>query len=63
MPGSELTVGALEMSPDERVKVLLLTTGLGIGGAEVVVRDLVRSIDRERFNVSVCCLSNLGSIG
>jgi glycosyltransferase involved in cell wall biosynthesis len=46
-----------------RVNVLLLTTGLGIGGAEIVVRDLARNLDRGRFNVSICCLKALGPIG
>jgi glycosyltransferase involved in cell wall biosynthesis len=43
--------------------VLLLTSFLGIGGAEVVVRDLARHLDRHRFNVSVCCLKALGPAG
>jgi glycosyltransferase involved in cell wall biosynthesis len=47
----------------QEVNLLLLTTGLNIGGAEVVVRDLAQTIDRERFNVSICCLKVLGSIG
>jgi glycosyltransferase involved in cell wall biosynthesis len=46
-----------------KANVLLLTSGLGIGGAEGVVRDLARTLDRDRFNVSVCCLKFLGPIG
>jgi len=46
-----------------KINVLQLTTGLGYGGAEVVVRDLVRTVDREHFNMSVCCLTVLGPIG
>ena len=42
---------------------MLLTTGLGLGGAEIVVRDLARSIDSERFNVSICCLKWIGPVG
>lgn len=52
--------------PDDerrRVNVLFLTTGLGIGGAEIVVRDLVRRLDDERFSVSVVCIKDLGAIG
>ena len=48
---------------DRKINVLIVITGLHIGGAEVVVRDLVRAIDRHRFNVSICCLKVLGSIG
>jgi len=47
-----------------KVDVLLLVTGLGIGGAEMVVRDLAHAIDPGRFNVSIiCCLEWLGPIG
>lgn len=51
------------LEPGCRVNLLILTTGLGIGGAEVVVRDLVETLDPERFAVSVCCLKVLGPIG
>jgi glycosyltransferase involved in cell wall biosynthesis len=47
----------------QKVNLLILTTGLHMGGAEVVVRDLAQTIDRERFNVSICCLRAFGSIG
>jgi glycosyltransferase involved in cell wall biosynthesis len=43
--------------------VLQVTTGLGFGGAEIVVRDLARALDRDRFEVSVCCLKELGPVG
>jgi glycosyltransferase involved in cell wall biosynthesis len=46
-----------------RVRVLLAIDGLGIGGAEVVVRDLATELDRRRFDVAVCCTKVLGSIG
>lgn len=51
------------MARPDNVNVLLLTTGLGIGGAEVVVRDLARALDRDRFNVSIGCMAALGPIG
>lgn len=34
--------------------------GMGIGGAEMVIRDLVHHLDRERFEVSVCCTQGVG---
>jgi glycosyltransferase involved in cell wall biosynthesis len=46
-----------------KANILLLTSFLGIGGAETVVRDLARNLDRDRFNVSVCCLKALGPTG
>jgi glycosyltransferase involved in cell wall biosynthesis len=48
---------------DGPTNVLIVTTGLGIGGAEIVVRDLAIGIDRGRFRVTVCCLSVLGLVG
>jgi glycosyltransferase involved in cell wall biosynthesis len=46
-----------------KANVLLLTSALGIGGAETVVRDLAHTLDRDRFDVSVCCLRALGPTG
>jgi glycosyltransferase involved in cell wall biosynthesis len=55
---------ARPLSGDHRkTNLLLLTSALGIGGAEIVVRDLARHLDRDRFNVSVCCLKALGPTG
>jgi glycosyltransferase involved in cell wall biosynthesis len=39
---------------------MLAVGGLGIGGAEVVVRDLARCLDRDWFDVCVCCTKGLG---
>lgn len=43
--------------------MLLTAAGLGIGGAEVVIQRLAQSLDRERFEVAVCCLKSRGTIG
>jgi glycosyltransferase involved in cell wall biosynthesis len=43
--------------------VLIVAAGLGIGGAEVVIRHLLETLDRSRFQVTVCCIKALGSIG
>ena len=54
---------ALE-TPNRRIKVMLAIDGLGLGGAEMVVRDLARRLDHERFEVCICCTKGLGgSIG
>ncbi len=45
------------------MRVLLLTTSLDVGGAEAVVRDLARALDRRRFRVSIGCIRALGPIG
>jgi len=52
------------MTPDDRkANVLLVASSLWIGGAETVIRHLAQTIDRERFNVTVCYLKQLGHIG
>jgi glycosyltransferase involved in cell wall biosynthesis len=43
---------------------MLAIRGLGLGGAEIVVRDLARYLDRESFDVCICCTKGLGgSVG
>lgn len=37
--------------------------GLNIGGVEDVIKHLVQTIDRNRFNVTVCCIKVRGVIG
>ena len=50
--------------PTGETKVMLAIEGLGLGGAEMVVRDLARFLDRDCFDVCVCCTKGLGgSIG
>ena len=39
---------------------MLAIDGLGLGGAEIVVHNLVRSLDRKWFDVCVCCTKGLG---
>jgi glycosyltransferase involved in cell wall biosynthesis len=41
----------------------MLIAGLGLGGAETVVRHLAETIDRDRFNVILGCVKGLGSAG
>jgi glycosyltransferase involved in cell wall biosynthesis len=45
------------------INVLILASHLWIGGAETVMRHLAETIDRRRFNVTVLCLKQRGSIG
>lgn len=49
--------------PRPKINVLLLSAGLNIGGLEVVIQRLAETIDRTRFNVTVCCIKTLGVIG
>lgn len=47
----------------EKTNVLIVAPGLNIGGLEMVIAHLCRYIDKERFNISVCCLKQIGCIG
>jgi len=42
----------------KKTNVLFLTTGLGLGGAERVVLDICKNIDRSKFGVSVMGISS-----
>jgi glycosyltransferase involved in cell wall biosynthesis len=42
---------------------MFLHTSVGIGGAETLLVDLVRRLDRSRFAPELCCLKTLGSLG
>jgi len=46
-----------------KTNLLIVAAGLGIGGAEVVIQHLARAIDRERFNLLICCIKGLGPVG
>ena len=48
---------------DDRVRVVHLVLGLSIGGLEQVVYDLVSKVDRDRFDVRVLCLGEIGVWG
>lgn len=48
---------------ESKTNVLIAVSSLWIGGAETVVRSLAEKIDRARFNLTVCCLKELGTIG
>lgn len=43
--------------------LLIVASHLWIGGAESVIQHLAESISRDRFNVTVCCLKQRGSVG
>lgn len=44
----------------KKIKLMQITHDLAIGGLQQVVVNLCRTIDRERFDVSVLCLRDLG---
>jgi glycosyltransferase involved in cell wall biosynthesis len=42
---------------------MFLTTSLPVGGAETLLADLVRRLDRTRFRPEICCLKGRGTLG
>jgi glycosyltransferase involved in cell wall biosynthesis len=54
---------SVETPVPRRINVLILASSLRIGGAEVVIQNLARTIDRRRFNVTVAHTKDVGHIG
>ena len=48
---------------NNKINLMIAVAGLNIGGAEVVIKHLVKAIDRQRFYVIVCCIKVCGTIG
>lgn len=46
-----------------KIRVLQLTVGFTVGGAELLIRDLCRFIDQEQFDVKAACLKGPGPVG
>lgn len=46
-----------------KIKILILTCSLNVGGAEKHIHDLVLNSDRQKFNFVIVCLYELGAIG
>lgn len=45
------------------LRVMFVLTGMPVGGAEVLLVNLIRRLDRERFAPELCCLKWLGALG
>lgn len=44
----------------KRVNILYLVIGLGIGGTEIQLLELLKKLDREKYNPVVCCIKEKG---
>lgn len=47
----------------DRKKILFLHFALGIGGAERLRYMLLKHIDRDKYDIKLCCIQNKGEIG
>jgi len=45
------------------LRVLFVITSMPVGGAETLLVNLIRQLDRERFSPELCCLKELGPLG
>jgi glycosyltransferase involved in cell wall biosynthesis len=45
------------------LRVMFITTRMAIGGEEVLLVELIRRLDRQRFAPELCCLKFLGELG
>ena len=50
-------------SADHRLRVMFLITSMPVGGAETLLMNLVRGMDRTRFLPEICCLKEPGPLG
>lgn len=49
--------------PRAPLRVMFVNTSLQVGGAETLLVNLVRRMDRERFAPEICCLKEKGALG
>ncbi len=52
-------------TPESRgpLRTMFLITSMPVGGAEVLLLNLVRRLDRRRVAPELCCLKELGPLG
>jgi glycosyltransferase involved in cell wall biosynthesis len=45
------------------LRVMFVITSMPVGGAETLLAELIRRLDRSRFRPELCCLKRLGPLG
>lgn len=45
------------------LRVMFVCTSMPVGGAEILLTDLIRGMDRQRFAPELCCTKDLGPLG
>jgi glycosyltransferase involved in cell wall biosynthesis len=45
------------------LKIMFVITDMRVGGAETLLVNLIRKLDRSRFSPELCCLKELGPLG
>ena len=54
---------ANQLTPARPLRVMFVITCMPVGGAETLLVDLIRRLDRTRFAPELCCLKYLGPLG
>ena len=52
-----------DLSDRGPLRVMFVTTSMPVGGAETLLVELIRRLDRSRFLPELCCLKDLGPLG
>ncbi|MBN1155701.1 glycosyltransferase [candidate division KSB1 bacterium] len=47
---------------DKRIKLMQVVNGLRVGGAELKLLELINELDREKFDISICSLEDIGTL-
>lgn len=47
----------------ETLRVMFVITSMPVGGAETLLVNLIRRLDKDRFTAELCCLKTLGPLG
>ena len=45
------------------LRVMFVHTSVVVGGAETLLAEIIRNMDRERFQPELCCLKELAELG
>ena len=58
-----VSTDAAVKSSSRPLRVMFVITSMHVGGAETLLLNLLRRIDRSRFSPELCCLKELGELG
>lgn len=47
---------------DKRIKLMQVVNGLRVGGAELKLLELINELDRDKFDITICSLEDIGSL-
>lgn len=59
----EMKIRKNKKGQDKKVKILYLQPSLGVGGAEELRLTVLKYINKEKYNIRLCCLTEKGEIG